>query len=297
MSDDTPKTEAAEESEDGPVGGERLRAARRANDISIRDVAKELHLDEHKVRALEKNEFDKLGAPVFAKGHLRKYAELVGVDTDDVMTDYYQMNRAAGAPPVVGARRKMPREINPMPWVGGGLIALLLIAAAYWWFAMRSPESVVTAEPVGLSPFVTTDPEEDIVSEAPAPDTSAPEPSAAAADLQPPAEAVDDDSGDAVIPVAEAPTSYAPTPGVDQVELDLAFTGDCWTEVSDASGRRLYYALGQEGRVVTVSGDAPLGVILGDAQNVSLTVNGQAWPIPRSAIRGRMARVTIASTE
>jgi ribosome-binding protein aMBF1 (putative translation factor) len=66
MSDATSNDE--NESEDGPVGGERLRAARRANDISVRDVAKELHLDEYKVRALEKNEFDVLGAPVFAKG-------------------------------------------------------------------------------------------------------------------------------------------------------------------------------------------------------------------------------------
>ena len=43
-----------------------------------------------------------LGAPVFAKGHLRKYAEMVGVDVDDIMTDYYQMNRSTGTPPVVG---------------------------------------------------------------------------------------------------------------------------------------------------------------------------------------------------
>ena len=297
MSDDTPKSEDTDESEDGPVGGERLRVARRANDISVRDVAKELHLDEHKVRALERNEFDTLGAPVFAKGHLRKYAELVGVDTDDVMIDYYQMNRAAGAPPVVGPKRKGPRDMNPMPWVAGGVITLLLVAVAYWWFAMRSPESVVTAEPVGLSPFVATDADEEVASAAPAPDTIAPEPTDTEAVSLPAAEPVAEDTGGAVIPVAEAPASYAPTPGVDQVELDLAFTGDCWTEVSDGSGRRLYYALGQEGLVVTLSGDAPLRVILGDAQNVSLTVDGRVWPIPRSAIRGRMARLSIASTE
>ena len=109
MTDDTEKKE---DETNGPVGGERLRKARRENDISVRDIAKELHLDEYKVRALEKNEFDVLGAPVFAKGHLRKYAELVGVDIDDVMTDYYQMNRASSIPPVVGPKRRMPRTIH-----------------------------------------------------------------------------------------------------------------------------------------------------------------------------------------
>ncbi len=74
----------------GPLGGERLAAARRANEISARDIAIELHLDEPKVRALEQNQFEVLGAPVFAKGHLRKYAELVGVPIDDILSDYFR---------------------------------------------------------------------------------------------------------------------------------------------------------------------------------------------------------------
>ena len=41
----TDKTSNAEKPEDVPVGGERLRAARQVRDISVRDVAKELHLD------------------------------------------------------------------------------------------------------------------------------------------------------------------------------------------------------------------------------------------------------------
>ena len=38
-------------------------------------------------RALERNEFDVLGAPVFAKGYLRKYAQLVHVNSDDVLAE------------------------------------------------------------------------------------------------------------------------------------------------------------------------------------------------------------------
>ena len=48
-----------ESSDDGdsPVCGERLAQARRNHDIAIREIAKELHLDETKVRALEENCF------------------------------------------------------------------------------------------------------------------------------------------------------------------------------------------------------------------------------------------------
>ncbi len=288
----TDKKSKKDETEEGPVGGERLRVARRANDISVRDVAKELHLDEPKVRALERNEFDVLGAPVFAKGHLRKYAELVGVEVDDVMTDYYQMNRASGVPPVVGPRRKMPREINPVPWIGGGIAVVIVMSAAYWWFAARPAEPVATVEPATLAPFSTGSADQGAAS-------ASSEPEAGQAEVEvvedaPDAVAPDPETAPLTIAAGTVDTEYVPTPGMPQVDVDLAFTGDCWTEVSDASGRRLFYDLGSEGRIVTLSGDAPLRVIVGDSENVSISVDGRPWPIPASARSGRLARLTIS---
>ena len=79
MSDETENQQenAAPDEPTGPVGGERLAEARRELQISVLEIAKELHLDEPKVRALERNDFDILGAPVFAKGHLKAYACLL----------------------------------------------------------------------------------------------------------------------------------------------------------------------------------------------------------------------------
>lgn len=275
------------EEEPGPLGGERLRAARRENDISVRDVAKELHLDEPKVRALERNEFDVLGAPVFAKGHLRKYAELVNVSVEDVMTDYYLMNRSAGVPPVVGPKRRQSREISIGPWIGVGVAIIVAAAAAYWWF-MRDPAEPVSAiEPATLAPFSN--------SEASAP--------TAGAELLPAAEESDEAENIVTVPVEEPeadriepPVTISPAEPAStapQVQMALTFSGDCWTEVSDASGRRLYYDLGQSGRVINLSGDAPLHVILGDSANVRITVEGRDYPIPASARTGRLARLDI----
>jgi hypothetical protein len=63
--------------------------------------------------------------------------------------------------------------------------------------------------------------------------------------------------------------------------------------VSDASGSRLFYDLGSAGRVVNISGDAPLRLILGDSNNATIIVEGQEFAIPNSARRGRLARLTI----
>lgn len=283
-----------------PVGGERLAQTRRARGISVFEIAKELHIDEPKVRALEENRFDVLGAPVFAKGHMRKYAELVGVSVDDVLADYSQLNRSAGAPPVVGPPRKEPREISIGPWVSGIVVILVGAFAAWWWFNLEQTAERVIVQPATLAPFEAerengpAEPQDDA---APDVDDSAPPP--------------DDE---ATAELAEEPLAFAGEPAPEpqfglvvaeqmppdsnvvvgsSVELVLSFTGDCWAEVIDATGRRLYYDLGMEGRSVTLNGAEPLGVLLGNTSNVSVRVNGFDYSIPAANRRGNTARLTI----
>ncbi len=292
----------------GPVGGERLRVARRESDISVRDVAKELHLDELKVRALEKNDFDVLGAPVFAKGHLRKYAELVGVSTDDIMSDYYQMNRAVGAPPVVGPKRKSPSDFAPGPWMVGFVVLAVAGAAGYWWYNRDAlPEQLPTdIAPATLAPFSATDEEEAVAAaQQEGQEMNASTVSAAATSNSPPAERQSgepDLDGRPQTPDSAAINEQTisepvvvPDSGLPQVRIELIYSGDCWTEVSDGSGRRLYYDLGRTGSSITLTGDAPLRVILGDIGNVGIKVAGEDYTVPRSSLTGRLARLTLDS--
>ncbi len=48
------------------------------------------------------------------------------------------------------------------------------------------------------------------------------------------------------------------------VLLSLTFTGDCWTEISDATGRRLFFDMGRSGRTVDLSGQAPFEALFGN---------------------------------
>ncbi len=314
--DDSRQHAAAE-----PRAGQRLANARRANNISMRDIAKELHLDEVKVQALEDNRFEVLGAPVFAKGYLRKYAELVSVPLDDVLADYYRLNRAVGAPPVVGPKRKRPpAEFSPVPWIAGIVTMIVVAAAAYWWLNRApAPEDVTLTS--------STPPLEN----APAPGQSlspsgnesetqpVPVPVSSSADADSESSAATD-SGTAAAPsagvaagIAEAPpveSSGVPflaetdstddpvtgSTGAAELQLQLSFSGDCWTEVSDGNGRKLYFGLGTDGRNLTLSGVPPLRVLLGNNDNVSLLVNGQVYTARGSELRGNTARLTISGS-
>jgi cytoskeletal protein RodZ len=65
--------------------GARLRAARESRGLSIEEVADRLRLNEALVLAMEEDRFGLLGAPVFARGHLRNYAALVGAPEREVL--------------------------------------------------------------------------------------------------------------------------------------------------------------------------------------------------------------------
>ncbi len=257
-----------------PMAGERLRQARNEQQISVLEVAKELHLDEPKVRALERNEFDVLGAPVFAKGHLRKYARLVGVDEDDVFADYYAMTRTSSMPPIVVGRKKVRRESSPGPWIAL-IIVIIVAAAAYWWFAMRES--------------ATMDPEPQSSAE-----TDAPVVLAAALPVDTPSVSEDSTTGrDAVPESLPEPVRQLPPDG--HVNLSISYSGDCWTEISDADGRSLFVGMAYDGRTVELTGKAPISALFGNVDNVSVQVNDDDYALPTPTSANRRVRLTISS--
>ena len=287
---DKPDRAAPQDERRGPQAGERLAEARRRQQISVLEIAKELHLDEPKVRALEQNDFDVLGAPVFAKGHMRKYAQLVGVDFDDVLADYYHLNRSAGMPPVVLERRKRSRNFSPGPWIAG-IIIVLIALSAYWLLAaspVSSVENTGSDVPGESSPSMFVDATTSRATESLPPVVA--DSSASSAAGQPLATApIGDDV--AAQEIAAGP-SRLPV-AADQVHLVVTFSADCWTEISDADGRRLYFEMGRSGDTVEVSGVAPLSVLFGNADAVSLRVNGADYSIATAERRGQTVQLTL----
>jgi cytoskeleton protein RodZ len=298
MADDIDNSADQGEEASAPLAGERLAAARRELQIAILEIAKELHLDEHKVRALERNEFDVLGAPVFAKGYLRKYAELVNVPNEDVLGDYYELTRSAEMPPVVMSRGRPRRELSPGPWIAV-IVVVIVVATAYWWFTTRPP-AAKPAAPVPTqaeSEPASAEPEEvstEAVDEA-GPPVGRIEPEPQAEPGQPEATRPREDFEPEVRqPVVEETGSPAIAPG--QMRVLLTYTGDCWTEVTDATGRRLFFALGTDGRTVELSGAEPFSVLLGSPLNVTLQVNGEDYALPAGARPDQPLRLSVSGT-
>ncbi len=296
MSDDVDRQiESSDEESSGPLGGERLAEARREQQISVLEIAKELHLDEPKVRALERNEFDVLGAPVFAKGHLRKYAQLVGVKIEDVLADYYQLTRSTSMPPVVTTRPRPRKELTPGPWIAV-IVVIILAVTVYWWFTrpagMATDPSAETVAPETAAPEVEPAPAEPISDIVPA-----------GVDERASAERPEVDESEVLTPApvpqaAAEPVEVTTSPEIaeGQMRVLLTYSGDCWTEISDATGRRLFFDLGKDGRTVELSGAEPFNVLFGNPGNVAVRVNGEDFELPPTNRPNRPMRLTISGS-
>jgi len=243
--------------------GARLRREREAQGISHQQAAESLNLDTMVLAHLEANDFATLGAPVFVKGHLRRYTTMLGLDQDEIVSLYEHSTQQLGEPSLVPKSRL---EMAPVrgklrwPWVVGG--------AATFFFASAL---VAYLSEHGL-PWIDTAPEESaaaVLQQAPATTTQASPAAASTPATAGPAESPPDTAAGALQP--------------GQVSLRVKFAADSWVEVFDGTGKAVLYDLGKAGTERTLTATAPLSVTIGDAAAVAVTVNGRVLPVlPRA---------------
>lgn len=268
--------------------GPRLRRARETRGLSQQQAAEVLNLDVAVVEALEHDDFSRLGAPVFAKGHLRRYGTMLGLAADELIAGYEHAGAQPEVPTLVPRARQemMPVRGRPKwPWVVGGALLFLLAAglAAYvsehgfdWrgeagdaTDVVATDESVVTealepaSVPTTAQPFAA--------SAVPAQASAQPEPAAGGTAVEP-----------SPLPVPQG-----------HVSIKLTFATDSWAEVYDGSGQAVLYDLGRAGSQRSIAAAAPLSVTIGNAAGVTLLVNGRPANLPAVQGGGTVARFRI----
>jgi cytoskeleton protein RodZ len=255
--------------------GELLRRERERRAITPLHIAEELHLDARVVAAIEDNRFEALGPPVYARGHLRQYATLLGLSPQLVIERYEALTgRQEILAPIPAAVVSAPvdlerRSLAGPLWSGVALIALTL---GWWlWSTISTPGD----------PMQTAVPDEAITDSGDLPSALPSEPEVET----PPTVA------NAVPAATTAPVAAA----AGDIRLRLEFSDASWTEIYDATGKRLMFGLGEIGKVSTVSGTPPLRVTLGKASAVTVQVNDRPVVVPRRSGKDAAKFVIAAS--
>jgi cytoskeleton protein RodZ len=292
--------------------GALLREARERSGLSLADIAARLRMGVRQVDALERGDYAALPTGMFLRGFVRNYAKTVKADAELAVHLLEQNNaeaaRLKAASIIVPSQEIRIRgggNLRTLPFMRiatvSGVVVLLAAAAWYWVVYMRAPLASNATPPAAITApaasSVTNQIADPVVNASPASLTSADGPSPAvpataplaatggAAGLAPGGLPLMADKLPATAPADAAKVSApaAPLRSVSSGEangkadrvLGFTFSGDSWVNVTDADGRSLlsrYYHAGEAGEI---SGNAPLLVVIGNAQVTRMASNGK----------------------
>jgi len=283
--------------------GERLRAARLNQDLTVEQLSTELRIEAKQLHALEDNRFEQIGVPVFVKGYLKQYGTRLGLDVADLLALYYKQTTLADVQIQPSRTIKLHDERQITAWALAAVVLLLVIGglAAWWWtggsFGAAVP-TPSTAAPAAEPPAPTATRQQR------EPSTPAPEQRREPLeDASPAVEQPAPDAAPAESPFADVtegpddgPTDEPAAEGVT-IALELTFDGESWAEITDARGERLLFGLNAAGRNVTVRGAPPFAIVLGNADSVRLAVDGEPYAIPLRGRQGNLARFSVDIAE
>ena len=276
--------------------GQMLSAARVQHNLTQREVAETLHITMHYVNAIEHDEHDKLPGAVFAKGYIKRYAEIMALDETAVMTAYEGLGHASPTA-IAGTGRNIrkPRRVGKSLWAvaASAAVFISLFLALWAWNSedadtpagslepalSESPESSGPAQPLTAMPAAPAD--SDSASRRAAAVVRDPlslplaSPQQATVDGRAVSGSVNRaeiDEGNASGLDSAEPATVVEGEGKDT--LKLSFSGTSWIEVRDSGDGDRYRELRMAGDVLEIKGVAPFDVFLGDAPQIRLSLNG-----------------------
>mgnify|MGYP003599316409 FL=1 len=307
-----------------------LAQARAGCGLELRDAAQQLRLNSTIIQAIEADDFARLGPPVFVRGYLCRYAQLLDLPEAAVLERYRQQVNVAQVPTLKVVlpiqRQTRVRDLR-------GLFYLLILGGigwaavehlgdlnpsrltALWSGSHYSGGQTATTPPTTTAaqvqyPFQSGPGEAvsnplipDPTPPAVEPTRSLPDPdlAPAIAGWQPSPSTLEPTPVLAVSGVGTAPS--APTLSINTTSPDssgsgakllLEFSNDCWVEVKDAQDNVLASGMMRANTTRTLSGTTPFKVTLGNAPAARIIFDDRLVDttvyIPR---RGTVSRFTL----
>ncbi len=305
--------------------GQLLRAAREARGLTQPEVASRLNLRVSLVRDIEEDRFDQRTASTFTRGYLKTYAKLVGASEERVVAAYEQLGLTEvkyAEMHSFSGRNRLEANENRMR-IGGWLLCFALVAGVLYWIMGRPAEkpAVVKMDEQTLFDSANTSntsadendgqtvllaqPIDSAVIE-PAPVVSAASDAAVSAAVTTPvvteSTPVAPSAAVAPVTVSAALAAPAPTPATtanvtaatdvavaDKSALVISYSGPCWLEIKDATGKKVVSATRHAGQRDVLTGKAPFRLNIGAPKYVAISFMGEAVDMTRFPV-GRPAR-------
>lgn len=309
----------------GATPGERLRQARERLGLTQQVVAERLCLKISTVRELEENSTSTDLAPTFLRGYIRSYAKLVHVPEEEVLPmlapQAASPTRAANVAPLqslsLGKSRNKKRDGWLMSFTWLILLVVLGLTVAWWWQNHQAQQQEINSmvantagaqsgngqavELNGSDPEpVDTSDNADGNNAAAAPDATANNaPVAQPQPVQPqsvaPALPPVNQNASTTDAASAAATPAAEAAPANPNAIAMTFTADCWLEVVDSAGKKLFSGLQRNGGTLNLNGQPPYRLKIGAPAAVQIQYQGKPVDLSRFIRSNQVARLTLAA--
>ena len=115
--------------------GSLLKDAREKKNVSVTEVASQLHLDSRIIGSIEEDAYDLLPDPIYVRGYIRSYCKLLGENADKLI-EIYQQNATKDDPEIIpeikypAQTSSSDKPVKAFTYLMSLGLVLLLIA---WW--------------------------------------------------------------------------------------------------------------------------------------------------------------------
>lgn len=242
--------------------GLRLRLAREKAGLSVEQVGQQLKLPVAIVQAMERDDWQRLGAPIYVRSYLGSYLRLVGLPA--VIAESVAVSEPAPKLVTLGSGSRVRHALNHsvrnlvyLVMTAVLVIPVVLVARHY---QSGGRAEVLTLEPEGAlvpAPAIAA-----------APATKPPVVVEAA-----PAPVVAETTGPAPVMASMAPFQKAETAATG---LLLRFNGESWIETVDATGARVERGLVASGSERRYAPGQVARITLGNADVVEVSFAGES---------------------
>ncbi|MCL2830637.1 MAG: DUF4115 domain-containing protein [Betaproteobacteria bacterium] len=264
--------------------GAMLCAAREKKGLSLAAMSRLLRLSHQQVEALERGEWDKLPGQTFIRGFARNYARETDLDPESLrglldrvlaFSDQQELELAPASSVVLLERDERQRSNYFLILLGLGFLVGIILAyffiPGYFWDSSLMPQGGKTASTEYAENITAHEGPEIIESEQPPLSVATGEITANAESA--PIPASPDQAADAsATPVA------ANTAGMAQ--LEFSFAENAWVEIRDKDDKVIFSRLNEAGTSQTIAAKSPLALVVGNAGQVSLTLDGKKIQFP-----------------
>lgn len=319
-----------EDSQDKTVSmttGQRLRQAREQLGLSQQAVAERLCLKMSTVRDIEDDNIASDLAATFVRGYIRSYAKLVHLPEDELLPMLakqapVKVAKVAQMQSFSLGKRRKKRDGWLMSFTWLIVFVVVGLTGAWWWqnhkaqqeeiATMADQSSAQLSQHAEGQSVPLTDGNVDNGASAVVDPITAPEaPSVTQqvpAALVPPAvqqsavvapsqATIPDATSVAPVSQGQLPTGTAGVsdPAADPNALVMDFSGDCWLQVVDSTGKSLFSGIQKSGSRLNLAGTPPFKLTIGAPAAVQIQFQGKPVDLSRFVKSSRVARLTVAA--